>query len=159
MLQEDVELRKAVIGTLSRIGPGAVTAIPILQAARGDPELVAEADAALEQITPPRWAALRPHLVGTLPTALLITGATAILAGVTATLVWLADSMRPGHPLAWTLGTAIGLLGGFLGAMIGGIARGRGGAIVGLVILGAAGYGVGIFIGGWASSLLGPLGH
>lgn len=159
MLEEDVDFRKAVIGTLGRIGPVAKAAVPVLKAAQSNPQLAADAEAALAQINPPLWARLRPHLVGTLPSAMLITGALIVGAGAITTLVWLAEQMHPGNPLALTIGTAIGLLGGFLGGVIGGTTHGRPGALLGLVLLGIAGYFIGVFIGGWVGWLLGPLGH
>lgn len=159
MLDADVDFRRAVIAALGGLGPDAAAAVPVLRAARGDPQFAVEADAALALIQPPFWKTLRPHLVRTLPLALLLTGGVAVVAGAVATLSGLADLMRPDQPLALTLGAAIGLLGGFLGSLIGGITRGRAGAVVGLLVLGIAGYLIGVIIGGWVGSLLGPLGR
>jgi hypothetical protein len=159
MLEEHTEFRKAVIGTLGRIGPKAASAIPVLTAARIDPQLVDAVDAALAQIKPSIWARLRPHLVRTLPPAVWTTAALIVSVGAITALAWLTERMQPGNPTAVTVGTAIGLIGGSVGALIGGVTRGRIGAIAGLVLLGIAGYFIGVFIGGWVGSLLGPLGR
>jgi HEAT repeat protein len=158
LLNPDLDHRRAVIITLGKMGPGAMSAVPVLTSALEDPQLGQWAAQAIDHIQADTIPSIASRFRRTFMLALLLSGLFTGLLIVILLGAWASHTMSSqATGLIAKLGTAIAILAGGIGTIMCGSRWGRGGAVLGGLFCTLAGGAVGMCLGALANMVVGPI--